>query len=104
MPTIATLKDTYGRPVTNLRISLTSRCNLSCIYCHAEGEKNPAAEMSAQEIIEIMNVAAKFGIRKHQVYRGRTPYTAGYSRYNPGGSQRDRVVHYDKRYPACRHG
>ena len=63
MPTIATLKDSYGRPVTNLRISLTSRCNLSCIYCHAEGEKNPDAEMSAQEIIEIMNVAAKFGIR-----------------------------------------
>jgi cyclic pyranopterin phosphate synthase len=59
----ATLKDSYGRPVTNLRISLTSRCNLSCIYCHAEGEKNPDAEMSTQEIIDIMNVAAKFGIR-----------------------------------------
>ena len=63
MPATATLKDSYGRPVTNLRISLTSRCNLSCIYCHAEGEKNPDAEMSAEEIIEIMNVAAKFGIR-----------------------------------------
>lgn len=57
------LKDSYGRPVTNLRISLTSRCNLSCIYCHAEGEKNPDSEMSAGEIIAIMNVAAKFGIR-----------------------------------------
>jgi len=63
MPATATLRDSYGRPVTNLRISLTSRCNLSCIYCHAEGEKNPDAEMSAQEIIGIMNVAAKFGIR-----------------------------------------
>ena len=41
MPATATFKDSYGRPVTNLRISLTSRCNLSCIYCHAEGEKNP---------------------------------------------------------------
>jgi cyclic pyranopterin phosphate synthase len=63
MPTIETLRDSYGRPVTNLRISLTSRCNLSCIYCHAEGEKNPEAEMSAQEIIDIMHVAVKFGIR-----------------------------------------
>jgi len=60
---VQTLKDSYGRPVTNLRISLTSRCNLSCIYCHAEGEKDPDAEMSTEEIIEIMNVAAKFGIR-----------------------------------------
>jgi len=58
-----TLKDSYGRPVTNLRISLTSRCNLSCIYCHAEGEKNPESEMSADEIIAIMQTAAKFGIR-----------------------------------------
>jgi len=60
---LQTLKDSYGRPVTNLRISLTSRCNLSCIYCHAEGEKDPDAEMSTEEILEIMNVAAKFGIR-----------------------------------------
>jgi len=60
---IETLKDSYGRPVTNLRISLTSRCNLSCIYCHAEGEKNPEAEMSADEIIAIMETAAKFGIK-----------------------------------------
>jgi len=58
-----TLKDPYGRPVTNLRISLTSHCNLSCIYCHAEGEKNPESEMSADEIIAIMQTAAKFGIR-----------------------------------------
>jgi cyclic pyranopterin phosphate synthase len=59
----AALKDSFGRPVTNLRISLTSRCNLSCIYCHAEGEKNPESEMSADEIIGIMNLAAKFGIK-----------------------------------------
>ncbi|MFZ1898296.1 GTP 3',8-cyclase MoaA [Methanoregula sp.] len=63
MPATATLRDSYGRPVTNLRISLTSRCNLSCIYCHAEGEKNPDTDMSTEEIIGIMNVAAKFGIR-----------------------------------------
>jgi cyclic pyranopterin phosphate synthase len=57
------LRDSYGRPVTNLRISLTSRCNLSCIYCHAEGEKNPESDMSADEIIAIMEIAAKFGIK-----------------------------------------
>ena len=58
-----TLKDPYNRPVTNLRISLTPRCNLSCIYCHAEGEKNPENEMDADEVIEVMRVGAKFGIR-----------------------------------------
>ncbi len=57
------LKDPYDRPVTNLRISLTPSCNLNCIYCHAEGEIRPEAEMSAGEIAEIMRVADKFGIR-----------------------------------------
>ena len=57
------LKDPYNRPVTNLRISLTPRCNLSCIYCHAEGEKNPEHEMDTDEVREVMRVGAKFGIR-----------------------------------------
>ena len=32
------LVDSYGRRVTNLRISLTDRCNFQCVYCTpAEG-------------------------------------------------------------------
>ncbi|HNT36798.1 MAG TPA: GTP 3',8-cyclase MoaA, partial [bacterium] len=32
------MKDRYGRPITYLRISITDRCNLRCIYCMpAEG-------------------------------------------------------------------
>ena len=58
-----TLKDPFNRPVSNLRISLTSKCNLSCIYCHREGEKAPKEPLSAAEIAEILRVAAHFGIR-----------------------------------------
>jgi cyclic pyranopterin phosphate synthase len=57
------LTDTYGRPATNLRLSVTQRCNLSCIYCHAEGERSPAAEISLGDIREILRVAPKLGIR-----------------------------------------
>jgi cyclic pyranopterin phosphate synthase len=57
------LKDTYGRPFTNLRLALTARCNLCCFYCHAEGECSPAREMSAGEIAEILRVAGNLGIR-----------------------------------------
>lgn len=36
-----TLIDTFGRRHTYLRISLTERCNLRCVYCMpAEGLKN----------------------------------------------------------------
>ncbi|AGB02840.1 GTP 3',8-cyclase MoaA [Methanoregula formicica] len=57
------LKDSYDRPVSNIRISLTPRCNLQCIYCHREGEVKPEKELSQEEIAEILRVAAKFGIR-----------------------------------------
>ena len=57
------LKDPYNRPVSNLRVSLTPRCNLSCIYCHREGENAPKEPLSAAEIAEVLRVAAGFGIR-----------------------------------------
>lgn len=57
------LKDPHNRTVTNLRISLNSRCNLRCIYCHAEGEVDPDEQMSAEDITELMQVGVKFGIR-----------------------------------------
>ena len=58
-----TLRDPYNRPVSNLRVSLTPKCNLSCIYCHKEGEESPQDQLSVEEIAEILRVAAKFEIR-----------------------------------------
>ncbi|ACL16152.1 GTP 3',8-cyclase MoaA [Methanosphaerula palustris] len=57
------LRDTFNRPVTNLRVSLTQACDLNCIYCHAEGEVNPSVQLSAEEIGEIIRVATDFGVR-----------------------------------------
>ena len=57
------LRDPFNRPVSNLRISLTPKCNLSCIYCHREGEQAPQEQIPAEEIAEILRVAAKFEIR-----------------------------------------
>lgn len=63
------LVDLYGRKVTGLRISITDRCNLSCIYCHNEGADictyGPMGhEMKPELICEIVRVAAKFGVNK----------------------------------------
>ena len=57
------LVDSFNRPVTNIRISLTPRCNLRCIYCHREGEVKSGNELTKEEIAEILRVAATFGIR-----------------------------------------
>jgi GTP 3',8-cyclase len=58
-----TLRDSFNRPISNLRVSLTPKCNLSCIYCHREGENEPKAPLSTAEIAEVLRVAAGFGIR-----------------------------------------
>jgi cyclic pyranopterin phosphate synthase len=72
MASAAALRDPFGREVTNLRISLTQRCNLHCIYCHSEGEKTPGSELSAEEIGEILRTAARLGIR-HVKFTGGEP-------------------------------
>lgn len=57
------LVDSYGRKVTGLRIALTARCNLSCIYCHHEGEVRPGAEISDEMVAGVARAAANMGVR-----------------------------------------
>ncbi|MEM1530518.1 MAG: GTP 3',8-cyclase MoaA [Candidatus Bathyarchaeia archaeon] len=57
------LKDDYGRPIENIRISVTQRCNFKCFYCHGEGQlSNSYVEMSPEEIEFIVKVAASLGV------------------------------------------
>ncbi|MDD4138369.1 MAG: GTP 3',8-cyclase MoaA, partial [Methanoregula sp.] len=56
------LKDSFNRPITNIRISVVKQCNLSCIYCHREGEQSSSKQMTAYDIAEILRVSAGFGI------------------------------------------
>ena len=58
------MKDSYGREINYIRISLTDRCNLRCIYCMPEGvELVPREEiLREQEILEIAGAAARVGI------------------------------------------
>lgn len=58
-----TLRDLFGRPVENLRISVTQRCNFKCFYCHHEGETYDSKdEMLPEEIERIVRVAASLGV------------------------------------------
>jgi GTP 3',8-cyclase len=69
----APLIDTYGRVHTNLRISVTDRCNVRCFYCMPEeGVKFvPRGEILAFEEIErIARIAVGLGIDKIRVTGG----------------------------------
>ncbi len=65
------IRDDYGRPVLNLRISITQRCNLRCPYCHREGQvASPSTEMAKDEIVRIVGIAVGLGISRVKLTGG----------------------------------
>jgi cyclic pyranopterin phosphate synthase len=70
------LTDNCGRPLLNLRIAVTPRCNLRCDYCHKEGEeiascsRGTAEEMSVDEIVRIAKIAVNLGISRVKLTGG----------------------------------
>ncbi|MFA5711678.1 GTP 3',8-cyclase MoaA [Mycolicibacterium sp.] len=59
-PATGPLIDTFGRVATDLRVSLTDRCNLRCTYCMpAEGLDWLATEqvLSTEELVRLLRIA-----------------------------------------------
>ncbi|MCJ7443188.1 MAG: GTP 3',8-cyclase MoaA [Methanotrichaceae archaeon] len=57
------LMDRFGRRATGLRIALTSRCNLRCLYCHHEGEASSFKEIKADTVLAVAMAASELGMR-----------------------------------------
>ena len=66
------MQDQYGREIRDLRISLTDRCNLRCVYCMPEEMVfKPRAEiLTDDEIMTIVRIAAELGVRKIRLTGG----------------------------------
>ena len=67
------LSDSFQRPIDYLRISVTDRCNLRCVYCMpAEGIDLLAHEdvLSYEEIYRVATAAAELGIKKVRITGG----------------------------------
>lgn len=65
--------DIYNRKIDYIRISVTDRCNLRCIYCMPEdGIKsvNHSEILSYEEIIHLCEAFAKIGISKIKITGG----------------------------------
>lgn len=48
-------------PRKELRISITSKCNMKCVYCHNEGNSK-SAELNIENIREIVEEAVHYGL------------------------------------------
>ena len=70
--TTGRVADASGRHVENLRVSVTNRCNLRCVYCHMEGTWNfdHKQEMTPEEIERVVRAAASLGVRKVKITGG----------------------------------
>lgn len=67
------MKDSYGREITYLRISLTDRCNLRCIYCMPTNETNflPNEDLlTARELTRIVRAAVDADFNKVRLTGG----------------------------------
>ena len=66
------LVDSFGRVHTDLRISVTDRCNLRCTYCMPlDVAFKPREELlSYEEIVRVARVAAGLGIRSIRITGG----------------------------------
>jgi len=65
--------DAYNRPISYLRISVTDRCNLRCVYCMPpEGVAWMPHEaiLTYEEIVEVVRAAAELGISKVRLTGG----------------------------------
>ncbi len=67
------LADSFGRSVQYLRISVTDRCNLRCVYCMPEQGvpyEERAEILSVGEIMKIVRLLAPHGLRKVRITGG----------------------------------
>lgn len=62
--------DNYERPVLNLRVSVTQKCDKHCPYCHREGETNPSTLMTVEEIVRIVRIAISLGVSRVKLTGG----------------------------------
>src|SRR5688572_17227414 len=67
------LPDRWGRPLANLRISVTDRCNLRCAYCMPEAEYAwlpHASLLRFEELAELAGIFAGLGVRRLRLTGG----------------------------------
>jgi cyclic pyranopterin phosphate synthase len=74
------LTDKFGRQITDLRISVTDRCNFRCVYCRSANPENhmPSATLLTWDEYErLARILVPMGIRKVRVTGGEPLVRAG---------------------------
>jgi len=66
----APLRDKYGRANTDLRISITDRCNYKCVYCRTGNDGAQYSELALAEYLRLARIFVSLGIEKIRLTGG----------------------------------
>ncbi len=64
------LTDGHGRAITDLRVSITDRCNYRCIYCRTGNDGAQYSELPLVDYLRIIRVFVGLGIEKVRLTGG----------------------------------
>ena len=64
------LVDKFGRPITDLRISITDRCNYKCVYCRTGNEGALYGDLPFADYLRMARIFAGLGIKKVRITGG----------------------------------
>lgn len=64
------LIDQHGRAITDLRISVTDRCNYKCVYCRTGNEGAVYADLPIADYLRMARVFVRLGIEKIRLTGG----------------------------------
>jgi cyclic pyranopterin phosphate synthase len=64
------LRDSYGRAITDLRVSITDRCNFRCVYCRTGNEGAQYAELSHADYLRMIRLFVSLGVEKIRLTGG----------------------------------
>ena len=64
------LSDSHGRAITDLRISVTDRCNYKCVYCRTGEEGINFTELPIEHYLRMIRVFVSLGVEKVRITGG----------------------------------
>jgi GTP 3',8-cyclase len=64
------LTDKFGRPITDLRISVTDRCNYKCVYCRTGNEGALYGDLPFEDYLRMARVLVGMGVTKIRLTGG----------------------------------
>jgi cyclic pyranopterin phosphate synthase len=64
------LTDGFGRAITDLRVSVTDRCNYKCVYCRTGNEGAQYTELAIEDYLRMVRIFVSLGIEKIRLTGG----------------------------------